>query len=61
MEINFPAMEAKGFSNAIRHVSKDGQDVIARMLIYDKDERWTAAQVMKHPYFKELYEFDHQK
>jgi len=28
------------------------------MLIYDKDERWTASQLLKHPYFKEFREFD---
>ena len=31
------------------------------MLIYDKDERWTASQLLKHTYFKELRDFDHQK
>ena len=59
MEINFPPTKAKGFAHAIPHVSKDGQDAIARMLIYDKDERWTATQVMKHPYFKDLHDFEH--
>jgi len=27
------------------------------MLLYDKDERWTASQLLKHPYFKEFREF----
>lgn len=28
------------------------------MLIYDKDERWTASQLLKHSYFKEFRDFD---
>ena len=43
MEINFPPTKYKGFANLIPHVSKEGQEVIAKMLIYDKDERWTAS------------------
>jgi len=26
--------------------------------MYDKDERWTATQVLKHPYFKEIRDQD---
>lgn len=59
MEINFPPKKFKGFAHLIPHVSLDGQDIIAKMLIYNKDERWTASQLMKHPYFKELRDFDH--
>jgi serine/threonine protein kinase len=40
-------------------VCPDGADVIKNMLIYDKDERWTASQLLKHPYFKELRDADH--
>jgi hypothetical protein len=43
MEINFPPQKFKGFANKIPHVSVEGQEIIAKMLIYDKDERWTAA------------------
>jgi hypothetical protein len=31
------------------------------MLIYNKDERWTASQVLKHNYFKEFRELDQQQ
>jgi serine/threonine protein kinase len=61
MEINFPPKIKKGFNHLIPHVSLDGQDIISKMLIYNKDERWTASQLMKHPYFKELRDFDHQQ
>ena len=43
MEINFPAKKGKGFNHLIPHVSQDGQDLITKMLIYDRDERWTAS------------------
>lgn len=43
MEINFPPIKAKGFAHKIPHVSPDGVDLISKMLIYDKDERWTAS------------------
>ena len=63
-------IEARGFINAIfdddhNKLSVDEeyqifQEVITKMLIYDKDERWTALQLLKHPYFKEIRDFDHQ-
>jgi hypothetical protein len=30
------------------------------MLIYNPDERYTASQILKHPFFKELREQDQQ-
>ena len=59
MEINFPLKKHKGFKHLIPHVSVEGQELISKMLIYDKDERWTASQLLKHAYFRELHEFDH--
>lgn len=59
MEIDFPNKRPKGFHHLIPHVSPEGQDLISKMLIYDKDERWTASQLLKHTYFKELRDFDH--
>jgi renal tumor antigen len=58
MEINFPPRKFKGFKQLIPHVSPEGQDIISKMLLYDKDERWTASQLLKHPFFKELHDFD---
>jgi serine/threonine protein kinase len=31
-----------------------------KMLIYNPDERYTASQILKHPFFKELREQDQQ-
>lgn len=40
------------------HVSAEAQDIILKMLIYNADDRPTASQCLKHPYFKELREQD---
>ena len=60
MEINFPEKKWKGITKMIPHVTPDGSEIIEKMLIYDKDERWTASQLLKHPYFKEFRDFEHQ-
>jgi len=39
-------------------VSADAQDVILKMLIYKEEDRFTAAQVLKLPFFKEMREQD---
>jgi renal tumor antigen len=62
MEINFnPGKKGKGISHGIQHVTPEGQEIIAKMLIYDKDERWTASQLLKHSYFKEFRDFDNHQ
>lgn len=59
MEISFPpGKKGKGFNHGIQHITPEGQEIIAKMLIYDKDERWTASQLLKHSYFKEFRDFD---
>ena len=42
-------------------MSADAIEIISKMLIYDKDERWTATQLLKHAYFKELKEQDRER
>ena len=36
------------------HISKDAQDLILKLLIYNPDNRITASQALKHPYFADL-------
>lgn len=38
----------------IPHCSSDCVDVIVRLLAYDPDDRLSARQAVKHPYFKDL-------
>jgi len=54
MKLEFDTKKFTGISKLIPHVSKDCQDVIMKMVIYNADERWTARQVLEHPYFKDL-------
>lgn len=58
MEFNFQAKKFVGIAKLIPHVSADAQDVIMKMLIYNPDERYTASQIIKHQFFKELREQD---
>ena len=56
MDFNFPPKKYVGITKLIPHVSAECQDLIMKMIIYNPDERYTASQVMKHPYFKEFRE-----
>ena len=57
MEFDFPTVaEGTGIPKLIPHVSQDAQDLIIKMLIYNPDNRITASQCLKHPWFKELRE-----
>ena len=58
MEFNFQSKKFVGIAKLIPHVSADAQDIIMKMLIYNPDERYTASQILKHVFFKELREQD---
>lgn len=54
MKLDFPPKKFVGISKLIPHVSAEAQDIILKMLIYNADDRLTASQCLKHPYFKDL-------
>ena len=56
MEFNFPSGEGTGIIKLIPHASTDVQDLIVKLLVYNPDNRITASQALKHPWFKELSE-----
>lgn len=56
MEFDFPTVEGSGIQKLIPHASADVQDLIAKLLIYNPDNRITASQAIKHPWFKEIKE-----
>jgi renal tumor antigen len=56
MEFNFPEVEGTGINKLIQHASPDVQDLIQKLLVYNPDNRITASQALKHPWFKELRE-----
>jgi len=32
-------------------IPEDGLDLLEHLLVYDPDERWTAQQALRHPFF----------
>ena len=54
MDFNFPPKEGTGFDNLIKHVSPLARDIIGKMLFYKAENRISAREALKHPYFTEL-------
>ena len=54
MNFNFPSKKGSGIERLLQHASTDALDLIYKMCTYDPDERMTAKQALRHPYFKEL-------
>lgn len=58
MEFNFTPKEGTGVAKLIPNVSPEAQEIITKLLIYDNSNRMSAAQALKHPYFKDMREQD---
>ncbi|XP_013384978.1 MAPK/MAK/MRK overlapping kinase isoform X2 [Lingula anatina] len=58
MNFNFPAKKGSGVEKLVPHASQQAIDLIYKMCAYDPDERISAKQALKHPYFKELRDAD---
>ncbi len=55
MEFNFPRQYGKGIAGPyMKHASKQCCDLVTQLCAYDPDERLTAKQALRHPYFKDL-------
>mmetsp|Transcript_103958 Transcript_103958/g.238004 ORF Transcript_103958/g.238004 Transcript_103958/m.238004 type:complete len:531 (+) Transcript_103958:100-1692(+) len=54
MDFNFQPQEGTGFARLIPHASAELQELIVRLLAYNPDDRLSARQALKHPYFKDL-------
>ena len=61
MKFDFPPKKYSGISSLISHVSKECQELILWMITYNPDDRPSASQIIKHPYFKDLKEIDEEK
>jgi len=56
MEFNSPPTEGTSIVKLIPHASEEVKDLICKMLIYNPDNRITASQALKHPWFREIKE-----
>jgi renal tumor antigen len=56
MDFNFPFKSGLGISKFLAHVSAECQDLIAKLLAYNPEDRYSAKQALNHPYFRDLIE-----
>eukprot|EP00193_Tetraselmis_chui_P016064 CAMPEP_0177794184 /NCGR_PEP_ID=MMETSP0491_2-20121128/25503_1 /TAXON_ID=63592 /ORGANISM="Tetraselmis chuii, Strain PLY429" /LENGTH=453 /DNA_ID=CAMNT_0019316809 /DNA_START=392 /DNA_END=1753 /DNA_ORIENTATION=+ len=54
MDFNFPPKEGTGIEKLIPHVKPECIELITKLLAYNPDDRLSARQALRHPYFKEL-------
>ena len=46
--------DGSGLAKLIPHLNPEGVDLIQKLLIYDPDQRLSARQALRHPYFLEF-------
>jgi len=58
MDVNFAPKTGDGFQRLLPQASQEAKDLIAKMLVYDPDERISAKELLKDGYFRDLVEAD---
>lgn len=56
MDFNFPPKEGTGIAKLIPHVNPECTDLVTKLLAYNPDDRLSARQALRHPYFRDLRE-----
>lgn len=56
IDFNFPQKEGTGIAKLITHASPDCIELIIKLLEYNPEDRLSARQAIRHPYFKEMRE-----
>lgn len=58
MDFNFPPKEGTGIAKLIPHASPECIELVSKLLEYNPDDRLSARQALRHPYFRQLREQD---
>lgn len=58
MDFNFPNKVGTGIKNLMNHVSDECVEFISKILAYDPEDRLTAEQAIRDPFFHDLRELD---
>lgn len=53
MNFNFPSKKGTGLERLLPHAPKEAIELIYKLCAYDPEERLSAKQSLRHPYFKE--------
>jgi len=61
IEFNFAEKVGSGIAKLIPHADETCIDLIVKMLAYDPEDRLSARQALRHPYFGELRQADKQR
>ena len=61
INFDFPHEKGTGIVEHLQHCAPEAVDLLLRLLKYDAAERITARDAMRHPYFKEMREFETRK
>jgi renal tumor antigen len=56
MNFNFPQKTGTGIDKLLPNGTPDAIDLIKKLLVYNPDDRYSAGQALKHPYFRDIRE-----
>ena len=56
IDFDFKEQSGSGIEKLIPHVTPAGVDLITKLLLYNPEDRVSARQALRHPYFRELRE-----
>ena len=61
ISFDFPPQRGVGVHQLLSHATPDTIDLVEKLLKYDASERISAREAMRHPYFKEMREYELKK